>query len=105
MLVIKQSATYLKDLKITGHFPPVQAILQTQSLVPTCRKNRGFSASGVCECILNKPKYGTNIRLSGLRLKLHSLKDNGTTEKFLFATFIRFTYGIPNFVFLPFHGI
>ena len=29
MLVIKRSATYVKDLKVTRHFPRVRAILQT----------------------------------------------------------------------------
>ena len=76
MLVIKQSATYLKDLKITRHFPRVHAVLQTQSLVPTCRKNQGFSASGICECILNKPNYQSmgqtqNIRLPMQRYRIH----------------------------------
>ena len=62
--MIKRSATCLKDLKNSRHFPRVQAILQTQSLVP-------LSASGVCECILNKPKYGTNIRLPMQRYIIH----------------------------------
>ena len=48
------------------------------SLVPTCRKNQGFSASGICECILNKPKYGTNIRLPMQRYRIHLITSEGT---------------------------
>ena len=87
MLVIKRSATYLKDLKISRHFPRVQANLQTQSLVPTCRKNGGFSASGVCECILNKPKYGTNIRLPMQRYTIHLITSARRSHRLFLSLF------------------
>ena len=49
-------------------------ILSVLSLVHTCRKNREFSPSGVCEWILNTLKYGTNIRLLWQRYRNHSIK-------------------------------
>ena len=57
-----------KGIEFTQSHRPEEAIPDSYdkfeprlSLVPTCRKNRGLSPSGVCECILHKLKYGTNI--------------------------------------------
>ena len=43
------------------------------NLVHTCGKNRELSPSSVCECILNKLKYETNIRLLLQRYRFHSI--------------------------------
>ena len=60
--ILRQYSSQL-NLKLAKAYTDIvnSGILGSLSLVPTCRKNRGFSPSGVCECILNKLKYGTNI--------------------------------------------
>ena len=51
----------------------ISNVCKTLSLVHTCRKNRGFSLSGVCEWIFNKLKYGANIRLFLQSYRIHSI--------------------------------
>ena len=61
------------------------------------RKNWRFFPSGVCEWILNKLKYGTNIRLLLQRYRIHSIKITRSHPWFLKQVWTRLKFALVRF--------